>query len=127
MVRTTPDGLPLTEADYPSTLVWCTSMTAGYPSEEPIAGKPHDGICGGESQQWLSYPTKSIFTLIAADDPDAFTADTPTARLVRQILGAVSEFEKAALVARLKGARDRRSAALGRRCEGRRSHIEARP
>jgi hypothetical protein len=32
-------------------------MIAGYPSEEPIAGKPHDGICGGESQQWLSYPT----------------------------------------------------------------------
>jgi hypothetical protein len=32
-------------------------MTAGYPSEEPIAGKPHDGICGGEGQQWLSYPT----------------------------------------------------------------------
>jgi hypothetical protein len=32
-------------------------MTAGYPSEEPIAGKPHDGICGGESQQRLSYPT----------------------------------------------------------------------
>jgi hypothetical protein len=32
-------------------------MTAGDPSEEPIAGKPHDGICGGESQQWLSYPT----------------------------------------------------------------------
>jgi hypothetical protein len=32
-------------------------MTAGNPSEEPIAGKPHDGICGGESQQWLSYPT----------------------------------------------------------------------
>jgi hypothetical protein len=34
-------------------------MTAGDPSEEPIAGKPHDGICGGESQQWLSYPTKN--------------------------------------------------------------------
>lgn len=67
------------------------------------------------------------FTLIAADDPDAFTADTPTARLVRQILGAVSEFEKAALVAKLKGARDRRSVSLGRRCEGRRSHVEARP
>src|SRR4051794_21008397 len=25
--------------------------------EEPIAVTPHDGICGGESQQWLSYPT----------------------------------------------------------------------
>ena len=55
-------------------------------------------------------------TLVAVDDPDAFTADTPT---VRQVLGAVAEFEKAALVAKLKGARDRKSAALGRRCEGR--------
>src|SRR3954449_1001016 len=25
--------------------------------EEPIAVTPHDGICGGESQQWPSYPT----------------------------------------------------------------------
>jgi DNA invertase Pin-like site-specific DNA recombinase len=57
--------------------------------------------------------------LVAVDDPDAFTADTPTARLIRQVLGAVSEFEKASLVAKLKGARDRKSAALGRRCEGR--------
>jgi len=40
-------------------------MTAGYPSEEPIAGKPHDGICGGESQQWLSYPTLGAFGLIS--------------------------------------------------------------
>jgi DNA invertase Pin-like site-specific DNA recombinase len=59
------------------------------------------------------------FALVAVDDPDAFTADTPTARLVRQVLGAVAEFEKAALVAKLKGARDRKSAALGRRVEGR--------
>jgi hypothetical protein len=27
-------------------------------SEEPTAVTPHGGICGGESQQWLSYPTK---------------------------------------------------------------------
>src|SRR5271163_3978813 len=26
-------------------------------SEEPTAATPHGGICGGESQQWLSYPT----------------------------------------------------------------------
>ena len=25
--------------------------------EEPTAVTPHGGICGGESQQWLSYPT----------------------------------------------------------------------
>lgn len=66
--------------------------------------------------------------LVAVDDPDAFTADTPTARLVRQVLGAVAEFEKASLVAKLKGARDRRSAELGRRIEGRKpvpAHVVA--
>ena len=67
------------------------------------------------------------FTLVAADDPDAFTADTPTARMVRQILGAVSEFEKAALVAKLKGARDRASAEAGRRVEGRKGYAETAP
>ena len=25
---------------------------------KPTAVTPHGGICGGESQQWLSYPTK---------------------------------------------------------------------
>jgi DNA invertase Pin-like site-specific DNA recombinase len=67
------------------------------------------------------------FALIAADDPDAFTADTPTARMVRQILGAVSEFEKANLVAKLRGARDRASAATGRRIEGRKGYTETNP
>lgn len=55
--------------------------------------------------------------LIASDDPDAFTNDTPTAVLIRQILGAVSQFEKANLVAKMKSARDRQRAATGR-CEG---------
>jgi DNA invertase Pin-like site-specific DNA recombinase len=67
------------------------------------------------------------FSLIAADDPDAFTADTPTARMVRQILGAVSEFEKANLVAKLKGARDRASATAGQRIEGRKGYSDTNP
>jgi DNA invertase Pin-like site-specific DNA recombinase len=57
------------------------------------------------------------FCLIASDDPDAFSADTPTANMVRQILGVVAEFEKANLVAKLRAARDRKSAELGRRIE----------
>ena len=57
--------------------------------------------------------------LIAADSPESFTADTPTAVLVRQILGAVAEFDKAMTVTKLRAARDRKSKALGRRCEGR--------
>ena len=71
--------------------------------------------------------TAQGFTLIAADDPDAFTADTPTAHMVRRILGAVSEFEKANLVAKLKGARDRKSAAEGQRIEGRKGYRETNP
>jgi DNA invertase Pin-like site-specific DNA recombinase len=67
------------------------------------------------------------FSLIAADDPDAFIADTPTASMVRQILGAVSEFEKANLVAKLKGARDRMSATAGCRIEGRKGYAETNP
>ena len=38
-------------------------------------------------------------TLVAADSPDSFLDTTPTAVLIRQVLGAVSQFEKAALVA----------------------------
>ena len=67
------------------------------------------------------------FTLIAADDPDAFTADTPTQDLVRQILGAVAQFEKANLVAKLKAARDRMSRDQGRRIEGRKGYSETNP
>ena len=67
------------------------------------------------------------FTLIAADDPDAFTADTPTQDLVRQILGAVAQFEKANLVAKLKAARDRMSRERGRRIEGRKGYAVTDP
>jgi DNA invertase Pin-like site-specific DNA recombinase len=45
--------------------------------------------------------------LIAVDSPDSFLDETPTAVLIRQILGAVSQFQKAQLVATLGGARAR--------------------
>jgi DNA invertase Pin-like site-specific DNA recombinase len=60
--------------------------------------------------------------LIPVDAPTYFTDPSPTAELVRQILGAVSQFEKAALVAKLKHARDAVRAATGR-CEGRKPTI----
>ena len=40
--------------------------------------------------------------LIAADSPNAFQDDTPTAKLVRQVLGAIAEFDKAMTVAKLR-------------------------
>jgi DNA invertase Pin-like site-specific DNA recombinase len=64
--------------------------------------------------------------LIPASAPDFFLEDTPTAVLVRQVLGAIAQFEKASLVAKLKAARDRKRARDGK-CEGRRSHREMDP
>jgi DNA invertase Pin-like site-specific DNA recombinase len=65
-------------------------------------------------------------SLIPATAPDFFTEDTPTAVLVRQVLGAIAQFEKTSLVAKLKAARDRKRAVTGK-CGGRKSYAEARP
>jgi hypothetical protein len=63
---------------------------------------------------------------IAADNPGSFIDDTPTAKLVRQVLGAISEFDKAMTVAKLRGARERKRREAGK-CEGRKSHAERNP
>ncbi len=62
-------------------------------------------------------------TLIPASSPDFFTEETPTAVLVRQVLGAIYQFDKATLVAKLKAARERKRARNGK-CEGRKSYAE---
>jgi DNA invertase Pin-like site-specific DNA recombinase len=65
--------------------------------------------------------------LIAADKPDQFVDDTPTAVLVRQILGAVAQFDKAMTVAKLRGARERKRRKTGDKVEGRKSYAESNP
>lgn len=70
--------------------------------------------------------TKKGITLVAADSPQSFLDETPTATLIRQVLGAVSQFDKAMVVAKLKGARDRKRA-TGVKVEGRKSHAETSP
>jgi DNA invertase Pin-like site-specific DNA recombinase len=65
--------------------------------------------------------------LVPTSAPDFFMTDTPTAVLVRQVLGAISEFEKASLVAKLKGARERKRMLTGQKVGGRKSHAEQRP
>jgi DNA invertase Pin-like site-specific DNA recombinase len=72
------------------------------------------------------YLQKLGVTLIAADRPDAFVDDSPTAVLVRQMLGVVSQFEKAGLVAKLKAARDRKRIETGK-CSGRKTYLERDP
>jgi DNA invertase Pin-like site-specific DNA recombinase len=64
--------------------------------------------------------------IIPASAPDFFTEDTPTAVLVRQVLGAIAQFEKASAVAKLAAARKRKRQREGR-CEGRKPLSETRP
>jgi DNA invertase Pin-like site-specific DNA recombinase len=64
-------------------------------------------------------------SLIPSTAPDFFTEDTPTAVLVRQVLGAIAQFEKASLVAKLKGARDRKR--VNGKVEGRKAYTETNP
>jgi DNA invertase Pin-like site-specific DNA recombinase len=56
--------------------------------------------------------------ILTADGVDLTSADDdPTRRLIRQVLGAVAEFEKRVLVLKLRAARDRRRR-RGERVEG---------
>jgi len=64
--------------------------------------------------------------IIPASAPDFFTEDTPTAVLVRQVLGAIAQFEKASSVAKLAAARKRKRESEGR-CEGRKPLSETKP
>jgi len=60
---------------------------------------------------------KHGFTLISATEPDLMAKD-PTRILMRQLLGAVAQYDKSQIVLKLRGARIRRKAREGR-CEGR--------
>src|SRR6476661_2573468 len=64
--------------------------------------------------------------IIPASAPEFFTEDTPTAVLVRQVLVAIAQFEKASAVAKLAAAQKRKREREGR-CEGRKPLSETRP
>ena len=73
-----------------------------------------------------AYLKEAGINLIPVDAPDHFQQDTPTAEMVRQILGSVSQFEKATLVSKLRVARERKRQENGK-CEGRKSYAETNP
>jgi DNA invertase Pin-like site-specific DNA recombinase len=59
---------------------------------------------------------KRGITIISTHEPD-LCSDDPTRKLMRQIMGAIAEYDRAMLVAKLRGARQRKKARTGR-CEG---------
>jgi IS5 family transposase len=65
--------------------------------------------------------------VVTASGEDQTGTDDPAKVMMRQVAGAFAEYEKARLVRKLKGARDRRSAELGRRVEGRKGYRETNP
>jgi DNA invertase Pin-like site-specific DNA recombinase len=65
--------------------------------------------------------------VVTASGEDLTGTDDPAKVMMRQVAGAFAEYEKARLVLKLRGARDRRSAALGRRVEGRKGYRETNP
>jgi DNA invertase Pin-like site-specific DNA recombinase len=80
-------------------------------------------------------PQELGLLMLMARDVRVFTANgdeltdnsDPSRVMMRQIAGAFHQYEKARLVAKLKGARDRKRRDTGRKVEGRKSYIEARP
>lgn len=65
--------------------------------------------------------------VLTASGEDLTATDDPTKILMRQIAGAFAQYEKARLVGKLKGARDRKSAEAGKRIEGRKGYAETNP
>jgi len=63
---------------------------------------------------------KNGFELVSVAEPDLMAND-PTRILVRQMMGAVAQYEKSQIVLKLRGARVRKRAKEGR-CEGRKPY-----
>jgi DNA invertase Pin-like site-specific DNA recombinase len=58
--------------------------------------------------------------LISVAEPD-LCSDDPSRKLVRQVFGAIAEYERSMIVLKLRGARQRMRAKTGR-CEGRKPY-----
>lgn len=68
---------------------------------------------------------KKSIEIVSVTDGDLLE-DDPTRKLVRQVLGAIAEYDKEMTVQKLRAARNRKRAVNGK-CEGRKSYHEADP
>ncbi len=63
---------------------------------------------------------KNGYRLVSAAEPD-LCSDDPSRKLMRQIFGAIAEYDKSMIVAKLRASRERMRAKAGR-CEGRKPY-----
>jgi DNA invertase Pin-like site-specific DNA recombinase len=69
---------------------------------------------------------KQGFDLISVQDGSDLLSNDPTRKLVRQVLGAIAEYDKQMIVLKLRVARERKRVSEGK-CEGRKSYKEINP
>ncbi len=69
---------------------------------------------------------KHDYSLVSATDPDNLLSNDPTRVLIRQILGAIAQYDKAMTVQKLWVARERKRLKNGK-CEGRKGYSELAP
>jgi DNA invertase Pin-like site-specific DNA recombinase len=69
---------------------------------------------------------KHGFELISVHEGPDLLSDDPTRKLVRQVMGAIAEYDKSMIVMKLRAARDRKRAREGK-CEGRKTYQETMP
>lgn len=72
------------------------------------------------SETIIAEMRKKGYTIISTTEPD-LCSDDPSRKLMRQIFGAISEFEKTMIVLKLRAARQRKRA-RGERVEGRKPY-----
>jgi DNA invertase Pin-like site-specific DNA recombinase len=65
--------------------------------------------------------------IVTTNGEDLTDTDDPARVMMRQVATAFAQYEKARLVAKLKAARDRQSAAAGKRIEGRKGYDDTNP
>jgi DNA invertase Pin-like site-specific DNA recombinase len=65
--------------------------------------------------------------LLTASGDDLTDSDDLGRKMMRQVAGAFSEYEKGRLVAKLRSARERKRKETGKKVGGRKSHAELRP
>lgn len=66
---------------------------------------------------------KGGFRLVSALEGADLLENDPSRKLIRQVFGAIAEYDKAMTVAKLRAARERKKAATGR-CEGRKAFTQ---
>ncbi len=64
------------------------------------------------------------FSLVSTTEGPDLCADDPTRKLIRQVFGAIAEYDKSMLVQKLRAARERKRAREGK-CEGRKGYRDS--